>query len=214
MTATMRRSLLVAVLAVVAAACTAGDDTGALSTAVTTTAPSTTSTSEATTTSTVACAADDADPSGLEPLVLDDIEGFQLRGPSVGGTGPSDLRKAVVDDGDPDARQVLTQLRFRRGYQRLWSTEFGDEVVLFLYEFCDEAGPTAYGERTRGLVARSGVEPQTFRHRRGSVRVHHRRRRSRGGLRQRGLRPPPRPRHRLRPRGHGPDRRGDAAPST
>src|ERR671924_63589 len=48
-------------------------------------------------------------------------EGYILQPDQVGDTGPSDLEKAVRDDGEDDAREVLTRTRFVRGYQRMWS---------------------------------------------------------------------------------------------
>lgn len=168
----MRRALAVLTVAALwfaAAGCSGGDDAGSAAaptttggaSATTTSTTSTTSTTEATTTSTaVACAVDDADPSGLEQLLVDDIDGFQLQAASVGGTGPSDLLKAIRDDGQPDARQVLTQLRFRRGYQRLWRDQFGEELVLFVYEFCDDAGAAGYAGRAAEVLSATGpIEP-------------------------------------------------------
>jgi hypothetical protein len=161
----MRRGLgvlTVAVLWSAVAGCSGGDGAGSAATPTTTSRvsaqmTSTTSTTAATTTSTtVACAADDADPSGLEQLLVDDIDGFQLQAASVGGTGPSDLLKAIRDDGQSDARQVLTDLRFRRGYQRLWRDQFGEELVLFVYEFCDDAGAAGHAGRAAEVLSATG----------------------------------------------------------
>jgi hypothetical protein len=80
----------------------------------------------------------------------------------VGDTGPSDLAKAISDDGEADAEQFLTDGRFRRGYQRLWSNAADERVVVFVYEFCDVAGATGYGERGAQLIAASGREVDPF----------------------------------------------------
>jgi hypothetical protein len=139
-----------------------GDDEPAMSITTVPAAPSTATTAppEPTTTSSIPCTADDAEPNRIEHLVVDEIEGFQLQAGYVGGTGPVDLLQAVRDDGQPDAHRVLTDLRFRRGYQRLWRNQFGEELVVFLYEFCDGAGATAYSEReTQMLLASGEIEP-------------------------------------------------------
>jgi hypothetical protein len=59
------------------------------------------------------------------------------------GAGPSNLAKAINDEEQPDAATVLTELRFRRGFQRVWSDDVQQFVVL-LYEFCDAAGAQGY----------------------------------------------------------------------
>lgn len=115
-----------------------------------------TSTSASTTSSTTAasCAADGSDPAELEDLVPDEVPPDYLEQPDdVGDTGPSDLAKAARDEGDADAAQVLTELEFVRGFQRLWATRTGDQLILFLYEFCDEQGAAGYLQRTHESFA-------------------------------------------------------------
>jgi hypothetical protein len=86
-----------------------------------------------------------ADPAALEPLVAVDVPaGFVQQTDDVGDTGPSDLDKAVRDDGDPNARAELIDVGFRRGYQRLWVNDQHDELIVFLYEYCDGAGAKKY----------------------------------------------------------------------
>ena len=144
-------ALLVASL-LVAGACSDDDDGGDAADA------STSTTAEETATT---CEADDADATELEALLADTVpDGFEQQADDVGDTGPSDLAKAVRDDGMEDASQALTELGFRRGYQRLWMNEADEQLIAFLYEFCDEEGASAAAQRTADLlVATGGFEP-------------------------------------------------------
>jgi hypothetical protein len=74
-------------------------------------------------------------------------DGYMLQPDEVGDTGPSDLEKAVRDDGEADARDVLTRTRFVRGYQRQWSRSEDDEIVSYVYQFADHAGAMEYTSR-------------------------------------------------------------------
>jgi negative regulator of genetic competence, sporulation and motility len=74
-------------------------------------------------------------------------DGYMLQPDEVGDTGPSDLEKAVRDDGEDDARDVLTRTRFVRGYQRQWSRSEDDEIVSYVYQFADHAGAVEYTNR-------------------------------------------------------------------
>ena len=76
-------------------------------------------------------------------------DGWTVQPDSVGDTGPSDLEKAVSDDGGDDARDVLTRDRFVRGYQRMWSRG-NDEIISYVYQFADHAGAADYTTRLTG----------------------------------------------------------------
>jgi len=82
-------------------------------------------------------------------------DGYMLQPDEVGDTGPSDLDKAVKDDGEDDARDVLTRTRFVRGYQRQWSRSEDDEIVSYVYQFADNAGAVEYTNR---LTADTGAQ--------------------------------------------------------
>lgn len=82
-------------------------------------------------------------------------DGYVLQPDEVGDTGPSDLEKAVRDDGEEDARDVLTRTRFVRGYQRMWSRSEDDEIIAYVYQFADNAGAVEYTNR---LTADSGAQ--------------------------------------------------------
>lgn len=86
----------------------------------------------------------------LENLLITSLpEGFVQIDDDIADTGPSDLAKAVRDDGGADAEAVLTDAGFVSGYQRSWQTE--DEsglIIVFLYEFSDAGGAASYGDRT------------------------------------------------------------------
>ena len=81
--------------------------------------------------------------------------GYVLQPDEVGDTGPSDLEKAVNDDGEEDAREVLTRTGFVRGYQRMWSRSEDDEIIAYLYQFKDHAGAVDY---TKRLTADAGAQ--------------------------------------------------------
>ena len=82
-------------------------------------------------------------------------DGYVLQPDEVGDTGPSDLEKAIRDDGEEDARDVLTRTRFVRGYQRMWSRSEDDEIIAYLYQFADNAGAVEYTNR---LTSDSGAQ--------------------------------------------------------
>jgi len=115
--------------------------------------PSTT-TEVTTTEATTGCAADDADADELGALAVEAVpDGYDLQPDDVGDTGPSDLAKAASDDGGADAEKALTDLRFRRGYQWLWTSAANEQIVSFVYEFCDGDGAAGYLERGQDLLA-------------------------------------------------------------
>jgi len=74
-------------------------------------------------------------------------DGYVRQPDKVGDTGPSNLDKAIDDDGGDDAREVLTRARFVRGYQRMWSRSNDDEIVVYVYQFADKAGALEYTSR-------------------------------------------------------------------
>lgn len=82
-----------------------------------------------------------------EALDISVPEGYAVQADEVGDTGPSDLEKAIRDDGGDDARDVLTRTRFVRGYQRMWSRNEDDEIVAYVYQFADHAGALEYTTR-------------------------------------------------------------------
>lgn len=85
----------------------------------------------------------------LEARLVSEVpEGYERQPDSVGDTGPSDLEKAIRDDTEPDARDVLTDARFVAGYQRLWAKGEDANIITFLYQFEGPAGAAAYMERT------------------------------------------------------------------
>jgi hypothetical protein len=161
-----RRAVVVAGLAVVlasTAACsgdTTSDQTEAAAKIVTTT---TTTAPPATTSSTAPPVAANFDD--LSRMLLTGVPaGYKVQPNDVGDTGPSDLEKAIRDDGGDDARAVLTANGFVRGYQRYWSKSDEDEIVAFLYQFKDNAGAAEYGKRTKADLAdlQDGVAVSPF----------------------------------------------------
>jgi hypothetical protein len=74
-------------------------------------------------------------------------EGYAVLPDNVDDTGPSDLDKAVSDDGGADARGVLTGDHFIRGYQREWSLDEDDQIISYVYQFADPAGAVDYTRR-------------------------------------------------------------------
>lgn len=85
----------------------------------------------------------------LVPRLLAELPaGYEQQPDNVGDTGPSDLEKAVRDDGQPDARQVLEDDGFVAGYQRLWTKDEEGTIVDFVYRFSRPEGATHYRDRT------------------------------------------------------------------
>lgn len=100
-----------------------------------------------------------------EKLDISVPDGWRRTPDPVAETGPSDLEKAVRDDGAPDARDVLTRTRFVRGYQRMWTAAGADdEIVAYVYQFADSAGALDYTSHLNaGLVTPSeGVTVTPF----------------------------------------------------
>ena len=164
------RLISVLVCALFAIGGCSGDDSGqddastASSAPTVTDATTTTTTSTTTTTETSVCSANGRDPAELAALLADDVPAEYARhADDFGYTGPSDLDKAARDDSGADAAAVLTELKFARGYQRLWQTEGSDQLILFVYEFCDETGAAGYLSRTRDsfTASDSTLEPFT-----------------------------------------------------
>ena len=91
-----------------------------------------------------------------EALEIAVPDGYMLQPDAVGDTGPSDLEKAIRDDGGDDARDVLTRTRFVRGYQRMWSRSEDDEIIAYVYQFADNAGAVEYTNR---VTADAGAPP-------------------------------------------------------
>ena len=98
-------------------------------------------------------------------LVTDVPPGYLRQVDSVGDTGPSDLEKAVRDDGEPDARSVLVADGFVAGYQRLWAKGDDAKIIDFVYEFRARWGcplPVACNRR-RARIRAQGSPPSMCR---------------------------------------------------
>jgi hypothetical protein len=80
-------------------------------------------------------------------------DGFALQPDSVGNTGPSDLDKAIDDDGNPDAATALRSEGFVRGYQRLWVGPGDAQIIVFLYQFETPTGARQAYTRAAGNYA-------------------------------------------------------------
>jgi hypothetical protein len=89
--------------------------------------------------------------------------GYARQSDDVGDTGPSDLDKAVKDDGNADARTVLTKDGFVAGYQALWQKDDG-QIIDFLYQFTSATGANDYANRTYadGFSGSTDAKPTTF----------------------------------------------------
>jgi hypothetical protein len=136
---TLRKTGLAAalVLSLALAGCGSKDDNKADSTATTRAAKATTTTT-----------APSAQAAALEAkLIKTPLAGYKQEADDVGDTGPSDLDKAVRDDGNDDARAELTKDGFVAGYQRYW-TKGDNELIDFLYQFSNATGAANYTKRT------------------------------------------------------------------
>jgi hypothetical protein len=65
---------------------------------------------------------------------------FVEQPPEAFDTGPSDLAKAIKDDGAPNAAKVLRAERFVRGYQRIWIGPSHAQIIVFVYQFASRVG--------------------------------------------------------------------------
>ena len=73
--------------------------------------------------------------------------GYVRQPDTVDDTGPSDLEKAIADDGEDDARDVFTRDHFVRGYQREWAQSENEQIISYVYQFADNAGAVDYSKR-------------------------------------------------------------------
>lgn len=97
---------------------------------------------------TTVAATPSADP--LDSLLITSVpSGYSRQADDVGDTGASDLAKAVNDDGRTDARAILINAGFVRGYQRLWQSDSEHQIVVFIYQFKTAEGADSFN--TDGL---------------------------------------------------------------
>lgn len=103
-----------------------------------------------------------ATDSELEALLVSTVPaGFVVQPDDVGDTGPSDLAKAMRDDGTAGA-EALRSEGFVRGYQRLWIGPGDAEIIVFVYQFENESGAAAENRRTtRELTGQEDTTPFT-----------------------------------------------------
>jgi len=98
------------------------------------------------------CEVDDRTAAALEPLVTGKVPAGYDRAPDgAEDTGPADLGLAAFSVGGPNEQAVLSALRYRRGYRRLWYPPDGggNDLIVHLYEFCDAQGAAGYLRHTR-----------------------------------------------------------------
>ena len=75
---------------------------------------------------------------------------FVEQPPDAYDTGPSDLAKAIKDDGEPNAGKILRAEKFVRGYQRIWIGPEHAQIIVFVYQFESKAGARRdYARTTR-----------------------------------------------------------------
>ncbi len=87
--------------------------------------------------------------SPLEALLVNSLpDGYVQVDDVEADTGPSNLSKAVSDDGGVDGKAVLIGAGFVNGHQRLWQTgDQGSTVYVRLYEFSNANGAASYTDR-------------------------------------------------------------------
>ena len=78
--------------------------------------------------------------------------GYVQQPDAVGDTGPSDLAKAIRDDGEPGAGSALRAANFVAGYQRLWLDADQGEIIDYVYQFQTPLGAKAYYDREKALL--------------------------------------------------------------
>jgi hypothetical protein len=144
--ASFRWAALTAFVGLLTMTACAADQSTALRPAVTST------TRETSTKALTRCQVDDGTAAALEPLVTDRVPaGYELAPDAAEDTGPTDLGLAAFLVGGPEERAVLSALRYRRGYERLWYPPDGggNDLIVHLYEFCDALGAAGYLRHTR-----------------------------------------------------------------
>jgi len=149
-------------MVVVASGCSSGSKPNA---SPTTTAPATsvpastsTSTTKPVPTSSTTTTTFPGEGPGLETLILTTApSGFPRMPDSAAETGPTDLKKAALDDvlsSPAAARAVLVGAGFVRGYQRQWATSNGvGQNFIFLYQFATPEGATGYLQHWQAALA-------------------------------------------------------------
>jgi hypothetical protein len=97
-------------------------------------------------------------------LNIEAPEGYLLQPHEVGDTGPADIVKASRDDGGNDAQDFLARTGFLRGYQRQWMRTAGDDFVVYLYQFGNNAGAVEYTNRltAEATTSTAGVTVERF----------------------------------------------------
>jgi hypothetical protein len=80
---------------------------------------------------------------------------FVEQPPAAYDTGPSDLAKAIKDDGEPNAGKLLRAEKFVRGYQRIWIGPEHDQIIVFVYQFQTDVGARQdFARSTRKLASK------------------------------------------------------------
>jgi hypothetical protein len=88
----------------------------------------------------------------LVHLLLAVPTGYTQQPDSASRSGPSDLAKAVSDDGTAGVGAILTRDGFVHGFQRVWLRDDQVQVAVMIYQFRDGGGADAYA---RDLVGRA-----------------------------------------------------------
>jgi hypothetical protein len=109
------------------------------------------------------CQADDGDPRELEAHLVDVVpSGFTHQPDATLDAGPVDLAKAISHTGGEDADELLVELRFFRGYERVWADAVANQLIIFVYEFCDAAGARGYFDHTLEVFSSPASAQQAF----------------------------------------------------
>ena len=129
--------LVILIVASLSAACSTGHaiDQSASTSSATSAVPTSRST-----TSTTSGSAD-----RLEALLITNLPaGYVRQDDGINDTGPSDLAKALADETSAEGENVLRASGFVHGYQRLWTTQTGNRIIVFLYQFATPQGAAAH----------------------------------------------------------------------
>lgn len=88
----------------------------------------------------------------LEARIVTKVpSGFVEQPPGAYDTGPSDLAKAIKDDGDRNAGKILRAEKFVRGYQRIWIGPSHAQIIVFINQFDSRVGAREdYARYTQG----------------------------------------------------------------
>ncbi len=98
----------------------------------------------------------------LDQLLITGLPAGYVEQPdSAASAGPLDLAKALQHDLTPDAQTVFHLLGFVAGYERVWQSPDGRQVIEFIYQFQTGAGAQSYNQHAVSATESDTKNPVT-----------------------------------------------------